>query len=503
MPGGNPFEDMSHERMLQWLDQANSGTVQAAADRLAKAAEEIHKIAEELKIRPQWVEWKGEGANAFRTWTADLANSTIRLGDFSESSAKWLAQASSAIARAQATIPRDTKAAEANSVAATSAPNDPDADAVSTKSAAELAALAESKEKVRQEAAAEMIKLGQAYEFSAVQLNALERPKFPPPPDAVLPDDSSYESVDLQRPGNSAQGIPSRGDVDFQGAGRNRAIASDASDLRPPLDGASSQRVVHMEEEPPTRMGLDSVETLLPDKQTPTGPVSGPSDAGRAEGNRTSPHTGWMPPVPGRDGATSGGPPAHRRSVTGRMPQMPGQSVPSTNPVRSSGGTGIIGGRSVTPPSVGQPRVIHRGTVVGAPSPTGRPPMGTAMGPTAPVGRAVSQPGQAPPGRLPSPNGGAMGNSPQRTGRAVPGHAASDGAAETAATSSGRTRSGVVGGVPVPERPGESRSIGAPQGSRSTFSRNVGTRSVRPIRSPQDEDSARRSNGRTVPPVID
>ncbi len=73
--------------MLAWLDQANAGTVQAAATRLTAAAKEIRKIAEELKVRPQWVEWKGEGADAFRAWTGDLANSTLRLGDFSADSA--------------------------------------------------------------------------------------------------------------------------------------------------------------------------------------------------------------------------------------------------------------------------------------------------------------------------------------------------------------------------------------------------------------------------------
>ena len=61
MGGGTPFEGMSHEAMLAWLDQANSGTVQGAADRLAAAAKEIRKIAEDLKVRPQWVEWKGGG----------------------------------------------------------------------------------------------------------------------------------------------------------------------------------------------------------------------------------------------------------------------------------------------------------------------------------------------------------------------------------------------------------------------------------------------------------
>lgn len=66
--GSTPFEDMSHEQMLAWLVQANPGTVRFAADRLTAAAEEIRRIGEELKVRPQHVEWKGEGADAFRTW---------------------------------------------------------------------------------------------------------------------------------------------------------------------------------------------------------------------------------------------------------------------------------------------------------------------------------------------------------------------------------------------------------------------------------------------------
>ncbi|MFC7637675.1 hypothetical protein ACFQWA_17130 [Streptomyces thermogriseus] len=180
--GSTSFENMSHEQMLAWLDQANASEVQAAADRLMAAAKEIRKIAEELKVRPQWVAWKGEGAEAFRAWANELANSTYRLSDFSEDAAKWLGQASNAIATAQASIPRDTKGAEANLAAATAARNDPDAAAIRAKSASELAALEESREKVRQEAAAQMRKLGQTYKLSATQLNNLERPKFPPPP---------------------------------------------------------------------------------------------------------------------------------------------------------------------------------------------------------------------------------------------------------------------------------------------------------------------------------
>ncbi|CAM5290631.1 hypothetical protein SBADM41S_06799 [Streptomyces badius] len=189
--GGTPFEDMSHEQMLAWLDQANSGTVQAAADRLIAAAKEIRSIAEDLKIRPQYVEWKGQGAQAFRTWAGDLANSTLRLGDFSEDAAKWLGQASGAIATAQASIPRDMPGAKANLAAAQSAHNDPDAAAVSAKSRSELDALTADREKVRLEAAAQMRKLGQSYQVSSTEMGKLEKAKFPPPPEAFVPEGSA------------------------------------------------------------------------------------------------------------------------------------------------------------------------------------------------------------------------------------------------------------------------------------------------------------------------
>ncbi|SDK23708.1 hypothetical protein [Streptomyces indicus] len=102
--GGTPFESMSHDETLRWLDQANSGGVQAEADRLAAAAKSIREIAAELKICPQHVEWKGEGASAFRTWSGDLANVTLRLGDYREAASQWLTRASDAIAEAQTAI---------------------------------------------------------------------------------------------------------------------------------------------------------------------------------------------------------------------------------------------------------------------------------------------------------------------------------------------------------------------------------------------------------------
>ncbi|BBC33821.1 hypothetical protein SGFS_051150 [Streptomyces graminofaciens] len=494
MAGGTPFDNMSHEQMLQWLDQANSGTVQSAADRLASAAEEIHKIAEELKVRPQWVEWKGQGADAFRAWTADLANSTLRLGDFSESSAKWLAQASDAIARAQASMPRTTESAQANLDAAASTPNDPDADAVSAKSRSELAALAASKEKVRQEAAAEMVKLGQAYEFSAVQLNGLERPKFAPPPEAIVPTPFGGQNSDLARPQASAQGTASPGEVASPYSRRSREVTSDTSDTRRSLGTRSPERVEPMENEPPTRMGIDSVETLLPDKQTATGPPSSPPGAGRPDGS--TPHTGWIPQVPGRESVPSGGIPGQGRpTVNGRMPQLPGQGLHSPNAGRA-GGTGIVGGRPVSSP-VGRPTgAIHRGTVVGAPGTVGRAPAGPITGTTTPAGRAAGQQSQTPGRRLPLPNGGVIGGTPQQVGRAAPGSGSSG------TNPSGAAR-GVLGGASSAGRPGESKGAGTSQVSQPTSSTSTDNRNRRSSRAAEDEKTWRQGNGRTVPPVID
>ncbi|MDH2393038.1 hypothetical protein QCN29_30540, partial [Streptomyces sp. HNM0663] len=70
--GGTPFEGMSHEQMLAWLDQASSFHVRDAGDRLARAAGEIRKIALQLKFRPERVEWQGEGFEAFVEWGASL-----------------------------------------------------------------------------------------------------------------------------------------------------------------------------------------------------------------------------------------------------------------------------------------------------------------------------------------------------------------------------------------------------------------------------------------------
>ncbi len=487
--GGTSFESMSHEQMLAWLDQANAGEVQAVADRLRAAAEEIRKIAEELKVRPQWVAWKGEGAEAFRAWANDLANSALRLGDFSEGAAKWLGQASNAIATAQASIPRDTKGAQANLAAAMAAHNDPDAAAIRTKSASELAALKADQEKVRLEAAAQMRKLGQSYKLSATQMDNLERPKFPPPPNAIRPPIDYRPSEDLARPETSnTRGMDSGGVSSGTAAGiggiaraehRDSTISGLPSNL--PTSGSPSSHSPPTAVEPVTHVGIDSV-SALPDAHQPSsgsGPTSGPPATVRPDTGTLPPTSGLVPPVsrgPVRMPSASGGlgksagggrlpgqagqapiGPAPGRGVAGISP-TPGRNLPISGgptdraipigqgPTSTSGrggapsGSGITGGRPATPSTTGRPMGRASGVSLGGQSEaspgsasrlpnTGAPalPITQTAGPTA--GRAAA-----------TPRDGIVGGTPQRTGRAP--------SRSGAQLPSAPTRGGISGGMP-------------------------------------------------------
>ncbi|MEW1826198.1 translation initiation factor IF-2 [Streptomyces sp. NPDC088196] len=482
-PGVTAFEGMSHEQMLAWLDQANSGTVQSAADRLTAAAKEIRKIGEELKVRPQHVEWKGEGADAFRGWAADLANSTLRLGDFSDDAAKWLGQASNAIAHAQASIPRDTNSARANLDAATLAHTAPDAPSAHTKSASELAAVAANKEKVRQEAASQMLKLGQSYRLSATQLEGLERPAFPPPPTELQPAvDKRDENVVVSAGGagsrTTSTGGPARDlslaavppttsrAVDDTGPGPAIGEARPPTTVRRPSPDASDQVAVK----------VDSAQALPQPSALPVSPL-GPLDESRTAGAGSLP-MGTMPTT------TPGG---VRNS----------SSIPSGT--RAGAGTGrtTTGGRAVAQPARGAAgpgpfsRSVPGTTSEGGPAGTARPVTGGR--PAGPLGREPAQPttGRATGSRSSngitggrptspaagSPAGRRAGGLPRgtvvggetdgTTGRGPAGQRSSTGRSSTGrsstvtggtgvgqrATSAGRrgTGDGVVGGRPQPQ----------------------------------------------------
>ncbi len=526
--GGTSFESMSHEQMLAWLDQANAGEVQAAADRLTAAAKEIRKIADELKVRPQWVAWKGDGAEAFRTWADDLANSTHRLGDFSEDAGKWLGHASGAIATAQASTPRDTKSAQANLDAANAAHNDPDAAAVRTKSAGELAALKADREKVRLEAAAQMRKLGQSYDQSATQMNSLERPKFPPPPEALgfyAPD----ESTDLARPQGSTSGAASgsvRGGsrpstVGTEGATHDRLLrSSDRAGTPSPAGPVSTAHHLPPGEPRPTatepakaHVAIDSVSAPPEVHQHPTSPTGAPPTTVRPDVEALPPTSGPVAPVSrGSVRMPTARGEVGRTTSEGRLPTRPGQG-----PVGPGSGRGVTGAN----PSPSRKLPVSGGPVGrGLPGGTGPAPgRGSSSGsgisggrPTTPSASGRSM------GRVP---GGVFGGEPAGTGgasRRVPTagpreQSAAHATGPTAGRPGSSGRDGIVGGTPqrvgrVPARPGSPVPSAPSRGGISGgVPSDAGPRGVRDA--PRDSAAARqrrekqRKDRREEPPTAD
>lgn len=498
--GGTSFESMSHEQMLAWLDQANSGEVQAAASRLATAATEIQKIGEQLKVRPQVVEWKGEGAEAFRSWANELANSTLRLADFSKAAGEQLGHVSTAIATAQASIPRDTKGAQANLDAATAAHNDPDAAAIRAKSASELAALKANQEKVRQEAADQMRKLAQSYQASSTHMNTLERPKFPPPPQEIRPPNDG-ESRDLARPGSGGSASTPKG---VYGGGSGSAAAGGSGTTSPQHHSVVAPSAHHSEPTksvpslpdsgspdhvrppapaPSPHVAVDSVGTLPDTHQQPfTGPTGVPPTTTRPDPGPVLPTTTSIPPMAGgtaRLPSASG--PVGRQFGGGRVPGQAGSGPVSSVSSRGVTGAGAGSGRALPfadgatgrPVSGAQQPASGRGvssgasgsgitggrpsTTSGAGRPTGRVPGGALGGEPAggrgssgraPIAGRQVQPGQSaargtgPAGgrAMPSARDGIVGGTQQRPGRtpARPG----------APLPSAPTRGGISGGVP-------------------------------------------------------
>ncbi|MFJ9246019.1 translation initiation factor IF-2 [Streptomyces sp. NPDC101776] len=476
--GSTSFEDMSHERMLAWLDQANSGTVRSAADRLAAAAKEIRKIGEELKVRPQHVDWKGEGADAFRTWAGDLANSTLRLGDFSDDAAKWLGQASNAIAHAQASIPRDTKTARSNPNAATPAHNAPETTPVSTNSTTELAALTAAKEKVRQEAASQMLKLGQSYRLSATQLEGLERPTFPPPPTELQPAVVKRDKNEVVSAGGGDSRTSSTGGttVAFSLAAAPPMATRAADDTGPAAGEARLHTTVQRPSlEVPDQVGVkvDGVHVLPHPSALPASPVRSPEE-GRTVGS-SSGSTGVMPPtvsggvrnpssLPWGTGTGTG-------TGTGR-PATGGRAV--AQPARGAAGTvrPVTGGRPVGPlgRETAQPTTGQVSGSRGSNGITGGRPTSQAAG-SATGRRAGGLPRGTVVGGETAGAGGGAGGTSGTTGPRSAGGTGGVGAGQRA-TPAGRrgTSDGVMGGRPQPQQ----RSGARPSGSRPSTSRRNG-----------------------------
>lgn len=507
--GKTPFESMSHEDMLAWLDQADANTVIIAAAKLLRVGAEIKKVGEELKTRPQWVSWKGEGADSFRTWSADLANATLRLADYSEGASKWLQEAAGTIASVQASIPRDTsygqstlKTAQANLEAARSTPKDPDSASVARDSTRDIQTVLAKREAERLEAARQMKKLGESYTLSAQQMDGLEKPKFPPPPNAVMPDKGKREELQGLTRDGAVGGAAPGSSTNGQASGPTGSGDGASRSARTPETSASAsgtQPVGATRPHPPTGVEIDSVATLPPAPAAPSGPASGPpSPTGRPEGNPAIPPSMVPPAAGGAQRPTGPSVGTGRPSPGFRPPVAPGQgpigAAPSTQ--RPTAGGGITGGRPVSPSPGRATGGIPRGTVIGGEGIYGRGPAGQPVGTGRPGAAQGGMGGSRPIAGQPE---GIIGGRPQTPGSvnarpiSAGGSATARGTAPSAPGGGPGTRrfasetGGIVGGRPQQAGTGSARPF-TPGGSGAVHGVSGG--SGRPA-SPAGQDGAR------------
>ncbi|MER5871352.1 hypothetical protein [Streptomyces sp. NPDC002044] len=487
------FEAFTHQQLKAMSDALDPSRVKARAEQLKKAADDIAKIAEELKTH-QVTGWEGEGAVAFQEWVGRAGNATLRLSEYSAHGAHWMTQAVQKMYEAQTMPAYDTDAA-ANLEAARKFRNDPDSRTIGPQAQSKL-------NSDHTEAVQLMKKLAEAYELSSTQMNKAEIPTFPPPPDVLLP--SGFDSQEeLARPqvdggvrdGTSSSVFASRVSSDSPGgASLGEPGPVSGTPLRegntPPATTGSVLTPTPWIPERDVNVDLDSVATLPPTTlpqapstlgQLPTGGGSG------IPGGLVPPVP--LPPIPGATGRGGPGP------GVGHLPGVSGPGAFGGSKVGGASGfaglpprdSGIVGGRPVA--SGGHSAGIPRGTVIGAEGAQAGRGMGGGMGGGLGGGHGAAA-GSAAGRRLAMEQGGVVGGRQAGTaGRpATGGQPFTPGGSGLVRNANGGTGSGAVG------------HAGA--GARTAGRRREDQAGERPDYLAEDEETWQ-GNRRVVPPVID
>ncbi|WP_372407954.1 hypothetical protein [Streptomyces luteireticuli] len=540
------FHQFPHQQLLKMIEQASPEKVDAVADKLKKAAGTIKKIGGDLKDHMAGLEWEGQGADAFHTWGADMANATTRLGDYSQAAGAALHEASVALQQAKTTMPKYPAGAKATldsfnaSNPKPSASGIPDLSTLKPSAGADptpnfslqpssgpmlnagptplQANLAAKQLKEAHDAAARaMGALESSYNAHGTDLTKAARPNFPPMPTAMLPKQSKdgFEYVSL--PGGSGSGGSAGGGGGYGstgaagggdgGTGNSGVQGTHGNGTGSSGGGDTSTGVVSPphgdRSEPSTDSSTRSdggVKTVPSIPNVPATPNGGPPTT-------PSPSGPSVPPPVGRPHV----PAPHIPRVPPVTPQGPGRVPPSPKPEGRSGpvGTGPTGPGStgtrrvpgvpgngpgtgrVGLPSTGVPRIPTSDVIGGQPTVRGtspaplQTPRGTVIG-AEPAQGTQGRPGMAGPGF------GGMPGSSAGGGRGV--------------GAGGRRLASEAGGVVGGSTPNGGRAF--TQGGTGLV-RNPGdrkrdaSRGKRPDYLVEDEESWSSHDGqRNVPPVI-
>ncbi|GHC65611.1 hypothetical protein GCM10010507_49100 [Streptomyces cinnamoneus] len=497
------FESMTHEQLRAMVEHARPAETAQLGAKLTVAAVAITKLGEQLKEHMAAVKWESLGGDAFREWGADMANATLRLGEFSQNAGTWMTHAAETLSSVKSSMPAVSAASKTTldsyrsnnpgQVGAVPPPSVTDQSGGLQKagpSQKEAYAAQQRLDADRAEAAQLMRKLAESYAWSARNMAGAERPTFPPMP---LGDPGNVDGWAYMGPtgGGGSQGVPAHGAGDRPAgsqiggggsAGYLPVTATDPSGVGardgsrlsaghyPRTVPASMEvdggvAVPHIPVRPATEPAAPSPTNSVPGNSLPLplAPGASPAEAiGRVTAglggtpSKVGPYRTGVPGAPGR-GLVGGG-----------IPAVPG--VPTD---------GVVGGRP-TPrmPGAVAPTQVPRGTVIGSEPGQGRAQMGYGGAHAVPpAGAAGSGRGSGVYGRrLATEPGGVVG------GR-------------------GRQPAGTSGERVFTQ--GGSGLVRAPGGSSPSQERSASRQGQRPDYLTEDEETWSQVNRRVVPPVVD
>ncbi|MFF8907887.1 WXG100 family type VII secretion target [Streptomyces olivaceoviridis] len=436
--GRTDFENHKLNAMLDLVHHANPEHLETASKVLWDARTAIHDAATDLETHLKGVDWEGEGAEQFRSWTDGLIAWTKGLATFADVAATEISTAATGLASVRSSMPkeRDPRPADGQKLP-TELPKAKQVDSNPDY------ATALKVEKNRQEAINQMNRLASFYSVSATALGmALETdPKpFTPIPDLGVP-----RPTGLEKPVRSGSSTPAS-----LGGGVTRSHGSvTGSHVEPATSSGTGGRghVPPLREvhEPSTPSGREvgteiNTTTTLPPQAPATPPSTPPSTVPTTSGGGQTPPlpTGPMvPPIAPTTGRTPGYGPSGRLPVSAQ-----GRTGPS--------GTGS--GRVPQGPVGQQRRTVSGGRVPQGPMGQGGRQVAGGRASQGPLGQGARATGRATPAAQPGARG------PVQSGRAPMGRPVTGGTPRTTNTPGGRTgatgptgpaRNGVVGGKPV------------------------------------------------------
>jgi uncharacterized protein YukE len=355
--GRTNFEGHRLNDMIDMVEPANPEQVEEVGTALLKASTAINEAAEQLGRDVARVDWQGESAEAFETWSKNLVAKAKSLATYSETVGEQITLAGSGLASVRKSMPPRDAREDPKTVSEIPA-------AKRVESNEEYAAAVKA-EQHRQEAINQMIRLSSFYAVSEEALAGQEPPTFDPMPNVAVPP-PQRSSRDVEDGGQTGRtryaGDPSITD--------SRGSVTEVASTVGRVDGSTVGVAPEIQPGGNASMQIDSVATAPPPQET-TRPISpSPTTAPAATSNPVvPPTTANMGPVT-RVGRVPG--PGARQMPISAQGQVP----------RAVNGPGS----KVTGPTAGRGPVQPMGPT-GQQAATGRAGGGGTRGPVGPAGQ--------------------------------------------------------------------------------------------------------------------